>query len=222
MSAASRTVSRLRQEQLPASQTISKSALSSQEFTVSTLNISDVKKGMKVQIEGDPYVVLEALFVKPGKGQAVYTLKMRHLLRNTVLERKYRSGDSIETADVTDFDVQYLYQQGTTFVFMDNSSYEQYEMEADQMDGADKYLKEGMACQMTLWNGNPISLAPPNHVELKVEYTEPAVRGNTATNLTKPCTTDTGAEIQVPAFVEIGDVVRVDTRTGEYIERVKS
>ena len=107
------------------------------------------------------------------------------------------------------------------FVFMDNNTYEQYELTAAQVDDAWKYLKEGMVCSMLLFNNNPISVTPPNHVVLRVEYGEPAVRGNTATNLTKPVKLETGAEIIVPAFVEMGDMIKIDTRTGEYLERVK-
>ena len=184
-------------------------------------NTSDFKKGIKVQIDGTPYLMVECNFVKPGKGNALYKCKMRNLLLGTMLERTYKGGDSLESADVEDIEAQYLYQQGDMFVFMDNQSYEQYELNKDIVDEAWKYLKEGMVCSMTLFNGRPISIEPPFHVVLKIEYTEPAVRGNTATNLTKPAKVETGAEITVPAFVEQGESIKVDTRTGEYIERVK-
>lgn len=186
-----------------------------------TVEISKTKKGQKVQIDGDPFLIAEWQFVKPGKGQAVYTLKLKNLLKNTVVERKFRSGDTVEEADVSETNVQFLYQQGDEFVFMDQSSYEQYEMNKDQLEGAWQFLKDNMECTMMLFNNNPISLSPPNHVVLKVEYAEPTARGNTATNVTKPVTVETGAEIQAPPFVEIGDLIKVDTRTGEYVERVK-
>jgi len=189
---------------------------------VTTYNTSEFRKGLKVQINGDPYVMIECNFVKPGKGNAFYKCKLRNLLRNTVLDRTYKGGDSLEGADVTEIDAQFLYRQGDTFVFMDNQSYEQYELSAEQVDDGWKYLKEGMNCSMVLFNDNPITMTPPNHVELKVEYCEPGVKGNTATNVTKPAKVETGAEIQCPAFVEIGDVIRVDTRTGDYLERVRS
>lgn len=184
-------------------------------------NTSDFKKGLKVQIDGDPYVMVECNFVKPGKGNALYKCRMRNLLRGTMLDRTYKGGDSLEAADVSEIDAQFLYHQQNQFVFMDNSSYEQYELTKDQVDDAWKYLKEGMICSMVLFNGNPISVSPPNHVVLKVEYAEPAMKGNTATNLTKPVKMETGAEIIVPAFVDIGDMIKVDTRTGEYLERAK-
>ncbi len=184
-------------------------------------NTSDFRKGLKVQIEGDPYIMIECNFVKPGKGQALYKCKLRNLTRGTVLERTYKSGDSLDAADINEIDAQFLYQMGDTFSFMDNVSYEQYELSRDVIDDAWKYLKEGMLCKMMLYNNNPMGITPPNHVVLKVEYTEPAVRGNTATNVTKPAKVDTGAEIMVPNFVENGEMIKIDTRTGEYIERVK-
>jgi elongation factor P len=138
-----------------------------------------------------------------------------------VIDRTYKSGDSLEAADVEEIEAQFLYRQQDQFVFMDNKTYEQYELGKDLVDEAWKYLKEGMVCSMTLFNGNPISVSPPNHVVLKIEYCEPGARGNTATNVTKPCRVETGADILCPSFVEMGESIKVDTRTGEYIERVK-
>lgn len=188
---------------------------------MASYSTSDFKKGLKVQIDGEPYLMVECNFVKPGKGNALYKCKLKNLIRGTVLDRTYKGGDSLEAADVAEIQAQFLYRQADTFVFMDNASYEQYELTADQVDDAWKYLKEGMNCSMVLFNDNPISVTPPNHVVLKIEYAEPAVRGNTATNLTKPVKLETGAEMLVPAFVEMGELIRVDTRTGEYIERVR-
>jgi elongation factor P len=188
---------------------------------VASYNTSDFRKGLKVQIDGDPYIMIECNFVKPGKGQAFYKCKLRNLIRNRVLERTYKSGEALEAADIEEIDAQYLYRQGETFVFMDNESYEQYELSAEQVDEAWKFLKEGVNCSMLLFDNNPIGVTPPNHVVLTVEYCEPAIRGNTATNVTKPAKMETGAEIIVPNFVETGQPIRIDTRTGEYIERVK-
>ena len=188
---------------------------------MASYSTSDFRKGLKIQIDGDPYLMIECNFVKPGKGNAFYKCKLRNLIRGTVLDRTYKGGDSLEAADVAETDVQYLYRQGDTFVFMDNSSYDQYELSKEQVDDAWKYLTEGMVCSMVLFNDNPITLTPPNHVQLKVEYCEPAVRGNTATGVSKPVKVETGAEIMCPAFVDISDVIKVDTRTGEYIERVR-
>jgi elongation factor P len=165
--------------------------------------------------------MIECNFVKPGKGNALYKCKLRNLIRNTVLDRTYKGGDTLESADVTDIAAQFLYRQGDTFVFMDNETFDQYELTKEQVDEAWKYLKEGMVCSMTLFDNRPIAIAPPNHVVLKVEYCEPGAKGNTATNVTKPVKVETGAEIQCPAFINMGELIRVDTRTGEYVERVK-
>lgn len=184
-------------------------------------NTSDFRKGLKVQMDGEPYLMMECNFVKPGKGQALYKCKLRHLIRNTVIDRTYKSGDSLESADVEEIEAQYLYRQADTYVFMDNQNYEQYELSKEQVDDGWKYLKEGTVCSMLLFNNNPIGVTPPNHVVLKVEYCEPGAKGNTATNVTKPVKVETDAEFDCPSFVEMGDMVKIDTRTGEYIERVK-
>ncbi|MBL9125805.1 MAG: elongation factor P [Planctomycetaceae bacterium] len=188
---------------------------------MASYNTSELKKGLKLQIEGDPFLLLECNFVKPGKGQALYKCRLKNLLRGTVIDRTWKSGDSVDAADVEEIDAQFLYKQMDNYCFMDNKSYEQYELTKDQMDDAWKYVKEGMECSMMLFNGRPISISPPNHVVLKVDYCEPAIRGNTATNLTKPVKLETGAEIICPAFINIGDLLKIDTRTGEYIERAK-
>ena len=188
---------------------------------MASYNTSQFRKGLKVQMDGDPYLMIECNFVKPGKGQALYKCKLRNLVRNTVLDRTYKSGDSIEAADIQEIDAQYLYRQADTFVFMDNQSYEQYELSKEQVDDGWRYLKEGMVCSMLLFDNNPIGMTPPNHVVLKVEYCEPGARGNTATNVTKPCKVETGAEFDCPSFVNMGDLIKIDTRTGQYVERVK-
>jgi len=188
---------------------------------VPSYNTSEFRKGLKVQLDGDPFIMIECNFVKPGKGQALYKCKLRNLLRNTVIDRTYKSGDSLEAADIEEIETQYLYRQADTFVFMHNETYEQYELSADQVDDAWRFLKEGMNCGMLLFNGNPIGMTPPNHVVLEVTYCEPGAKGNTATNVTKPAKVETDAEFDVPAFVEMGDKIRIDTRTGEYVERVR-
>jgi len=188
---------------------------------VASYNTSDFRKGLKVQLDGDPYLMIECNFVKPGKGQALYKCKLRNLIRSTVIDRTYKSGDSIDAADIQEIDAQYLYHQADQFVFMDNESYEQYELSKEQVDEDWRYLKEGMVCKLLLFNGNPIGMTPPNHVVLKVEYCEPGAKGNTATNVTKPCKVETGAEFECPSFVNMGDLIKIDTRTGEYLERVK-
>ncbi len=188
---------------------------------MATYNTSEFRKGLKVQIDGNPFIMIECQFVKPGKGQALYKCKLRDLNRGTVLERTYKNGDELEAADIHETDVTFLYEQAGVYIFMEKETYEQYELEKDKLDDAWKYLLPDMPCKMLLYNDAPIGITPPNHVVLKVEYTEPGVRGNTATNVTKPATLETGAEIIVPNFVETGEMIKVDTRTNEYIERVK-
>jgi elongation factor P len=189
---------------------------------VAVYKTSEFRKGLKVQIDGDPYLMVEMNFVKPGKGNALYKCKLRNLLRNTILDRTYKGGDTLESADVNEVQAQYLYRQGDTFVFMNNETFDQYELSAEQVDDNWKYLKEGMVCSMVLYNGNPITMAPPNHVELTVEYCEPGAKGDTATNVTKVAKMETGAEFTVPAFINIGNVLKIDTRNGSYVERVST
>ncbi|MEK6248302.1 MAG: elongation factor P [Planctomycetales bacterium] len=188
---------------------------------MASVSTSEFRKGLKVQIDGDPYVVIESNFRKPGKGNAIYTLRMRNLIRGTILERNYKGGESLEAANVEEVEGQFLYRQGENYVFMDTENYEQYELTSDQVGDAWQYLKDGTLVQMVLYNSNPITITPPNHIVLKVEYCEPGAKGNTATNVTKPVKVETGAEIQCPSFVDIGELIRVDTRTGQYVERVK-
>ena len=189
---------------------------------MATYKTSDFRKGLKVQIDGEPYLMIEMNFVKPGKGNALYKCKLRNLIRGTVLDRTYKGGDTLEAADVEEINTQFLYRQGDTFVFMDSTSYEQYELSAEQVDDNWKYLKEGMPCGMVLYNGNPITMTPPFHVELKVVECEPGAKGDTATNVTKSVKVETGAEINCPAFIKEGNVIKVDTRTGQYVERVSN
>ena len=180
---------------------------------------SDFRKGLKVLIEGEPHLMVESEFMKPGKGQAVYRTRLKNLLRGNVLDKTYRSGDRIEGADVTESSLQYLYNDSTHWHFMDDDTYDQYAIEKEKLGDTYRFLKENEKVDVVFWNEQPITVVPPNHVELKVTYCEPGAKGNTATNVTKPATVETDAEIQVPIFINIGDVIRVDTRTGEYIGR---
>jgi len=188
---------------------------------VATFNTSEFKKGLKIQIDGDPYLMIECNFVKPGKGQALYKCRIRNLVRGTVIDRTWKSGDSVDAADITEIEGQFLYRQGEKFVFMDTATYEQYELDPAQVGDAALYLKDASLCSIVLFDNNPISVSPPNHINAKVVECDPGVKGNTATKVTKPVKIETGATITCPSFVEMGDFIRVDTRTGEYIERVK-
>ena len=189
---------------------------------MATYKTNDFRKGLKIQINGEPYVMTEMNFRKPGKGNALYECRMKNLIRGTTLERVLKGGDTLEAADVEEVEVQYLYKQGDTFVFMNNESYDQYELSAEKVDDNWKWIKEGIVCKMLLFNGLPITMEPPAHINLKVEYCEPGARGDTATNVTKPAKVETGAEVLVPLFINLNDIIRVDTRTGEYVERVRT
>jgi len=185
------------------------------------INAGDFRKGVKVIIEGEPYNMLELNFVKPGKGQALYKTRLKHLFKGTILDRTYKSGDSLEGADVRQGEGQFTYRDGDNLVFMDNETYEQYPLALDACGDAAQYLQEGMTCGLLYWNEQLIDITAPPHVILEVTYTEPAARGNTASSLTKPATVETGATITVPAFVETGEKIKIDTRTGDYIERAR-
>lgn len=185
------------------------------------INTGDFKKGVKVLIDGEPYEMLECNFVKPGKGQALYKTRLRNILKGTILDRTYKSGDSLEAADVHRGEGQYLYRDGHNYVFMDNESYEQYSLPVEAIEHKTRFMKENDTCGMLFWNQQLIDITPPQHVVLEVTYTEPAARGDTATNVTKPATVETGAEVQVPAFVQQGDRVKIDAETGSYLERVR-
>jgi elongation factor P len=189
---------------------------------MATYNTSDFKKGLKIEIDGEPYLMTEMTFVKPGKGNALYKCRMRNLVRGTTLERTYKGGDSLQSADVETTDVSFLYRQGEDYVFMHQASFEQYEVSGEVAGDIWKYLKDGMVCTMTLYNGRAIVVEPPNSVELEVIECVPGTKGDTATNVTKPAKVETGAEFTVPGFIKQGNVIRIDTRTGEYSERVNN
>jgi elongation factor P len=181
---------------------------------------SDLRRGLRIELDGEPYIVIESDFMKPGKGQGIYRIKCRNLLRDRVLDKTYRSGDKIASADVQETSVEYSYKSGSAYVFMDSESYEQHEVLHATVGGASNYLLEGMKCSVIFWNGQVISIDPPRQVDLVVEYCEPSAKGNTATNVHKPAKLETGYEVNVPGFINIGDVVKVDSRSGDYVERV--
>ena len=185
------------------------------------INSSDFKKGLKVLVDGEPYDIIECHFVKPGKGQALYKLKLRNLLKGTIIAPTYRSGDSLEAADVRKSNGQYLYRDGEGFVFMEDESFEQYTITTEKMGDAANFLLDGAKCELLFYNEQLIGVDPPAHVIVEVTYTEPAARGNTTANVTKAATVETGVEVQVPAFIDQGEKIKVDARTGDYIERAK-
>ncbi|MGL4464707.1 MAG: elongation factor P, partial [Planctomycetia bacterium] len=163
----------------------------------SSYNTSDFKKGLKVIVDGDPYQIIECNFVKPGKGQALYRTKLRNLVRGSVLDRTYKSGDSLEAADIMEAKYQYLYRDGDNYVFMDQDTFEQPALTAAQVGDDSVWLKENEQYSITFWNEKPIAFSPPDQMVLRIEYTEPGARGNTATNVSKTAKLETGAEVQV-------------------------
>ena len=185
------------------------------------ISTSDFRKGIKVTLGGEPYEMFECNFVKPGKGQALYKTKLRNLLKGTILDRTYKSGDSLESADVHRGEGQYLYRDANGFVFMDNETFEQYNLDHDVCADDTQFLLEGSNCHLLFWNGQLIAMTPPQHVVLKVTEADPAAKGNTATNVTKPVKVETGGTVHVPAFVKQGERIKIDAKSGEYIERVR-
>lgn len=186
---------------------------------MASYSTNEFRGGMKVMLDGDPCSILENEFVKPGKGQAFNRVKLRNLATGRVLEKTFKSGDSLDSADVVDQEMEYLYSDGEFWHFMDPASFEQHAADQKTVGDSIKWLKEQDLCTVTLYNGSPLAVTPPNHVELEIVETDPGIKGDTATGGTKPATLVTGAVIKVPLFMSIGEIVRVDTRTGEYLGR---
>jgi len=181
---------------------------------------SDIRKGLRFEMDGDPYIVLEFQFVKPGKGTAFTRTKIRNLISGAVLDHTYKSGEKLKPADTEDREMQFLYSDGD-FHFMDNNNYEQVSLESDVVGEAVNYLTENMMIEVSFFKGRSIGLSLPNFVVLEVIETAPGEKGNTVTGASKPAVVSTGYSVNVPLFVNEGDQLRVDTRTGEYVERVK-
>lgn len=182
---------------------------------------NEFRGGLKVMLDGDPCSILENEFVKPGKGQAFNRVKLRNLKTGRVWERTFKSGDTLEGADVTDRNMEYLYNDGEFYHFMEPDTFEQFPADKATVGDAAQWLKEQDVCIVTLYNGSPLAVTPPNHVELEIVQTDPGLKGDTAQGGTKPATLSTGAVVKVPLFLSQGEVVRVDTRTGEYLSRAK-
>ena len=188
---------------------------------MSSYSTSEFKSGLKVMLEGDPCSIIENEFVKPGKGQAFNRVKLRNLKTFKILERTFKSGDSLESADVIDMDMDFLYDDGEFWYFMDPNTFEQFQADINVIGEGAKWLSEQDSCVVTLFNGNPLLVTPPNHVELEIVETDPGLRGDTAQGGTKPAKLNTGAVVKVPLFLDQGDVIKVDTRSGEYLGRVR-
>ncbi|MGH8149664.1 MAG: elongation factor P [Steroidobacteraceae bacterium] len=188
---------------------------------MASISTNEFRAGVKILLDGDPYSIVENEMVKPGKGQAFNRVKVRNLKTGRVIERTFKSGDSVDAADVVEMDMQYLYQDGDFWHFMVPDSFEQYTAGKAAVGGNAIWLKDGTVCIVTLFNNVPLVVTPPPHIELAVVETDPGLKGDTATGGQKPAKLETGAVVRVPLFINEGDVVRVDTRTGEYISRAK-
>ena len=186
---------------------------------MSTVTTNEFKNGLKVMLDDAPCTLTDVEFVKPGKGQAFYKVRYRNLLTGRMLDRTFRSGETVESADVVDSDMQYLYHDGESWHFMDPQTYHQYAAGDAAVGDAAQWIKEEDVCSVTLWNNAPISVTPPNFVELTVTETDPGLKGDTSSGGTKAATLETGAVVKVPLFIQIDEVIKVDTRTGAYVSR---
>jgi elongation factor P len=182
---------------------------------------SEIRSGLKVLLDNEPYSVVENEFVKPGKGQAFNRIKVRNLKTGRTIERTFRSGESLEAADVVDMEMQYLYQEGEFWHFMVPDNFEQYTAGKAAIADQAQWLKDGLVCIVTLWNGEPLVVMAPAHVDLKVIETDPGLKGDTATGGQKVAKLETGASVRVPLFINEGEMLRIDTRNGEYVSRAK-
>ncbi|MBF0209509.1 MAG: elongation factor P [Desulfamplus sp.] len=183
-------------------------------------DVSDLKKGLKFQIDGEPYMVVDFQFKKPGKGQALYKCRLKNMISGTQFEKTYRSGEKFEEASLEEQEMEYLYAEQNSYCFMNTSNYEQEFLSKEQVGDAIELLKENTVCTALFFNGKAIGLTLPNFVNLRIVKSDPWAKGDTATGSTKPATLETGFEIQVPPFVDEGQLVKIDTRTRSYVERV--
>ena len=188
---------------------------------MASFSTNEFRSGLRIIIDGDPCIIVENEFVKPGKGQAFNRVRIRNLKTGKTVDKTFKSGESVEAADVMDTEMQYLYTDGEFWHFMVADTFEQFAADKKAIGDAKDWLKEQDRCQITLWNNSPLIVEPPNFVELEIVETDPGVRGDTASGGVKPATLATGAVVRVPLFVEQGETIKVDTRSREYVSRVK-
>lgn len=186
---------------------------------MATYTTNDFRSGMKFMLDGEPVAIVENNFVRPGKGQAFAKTKVHFLLTGRIVEKTFKSGESFEVADVMETDLEFLYSDGEFWHFMDSNSFEQVAADAKAVGDNSKWLKEQETCAVTLFNGTPISITPPNFVVQEVVETDPGLKGDTSGTGGKPATLESGAVVRVPLFVQIGEKIKVDTRSGEYVSR---
>jgi elongation factor P len=186
------------------------------------MDVSELRKNAKVELDGHPYVVVDFQFVKPGKGQGLYKCKLKNMLTGAVLDRTWRSGEKLVAANVESKKMQFLFASGEGYTFMDNATYEQVELGADVVGDDKNFLLDNLECEVLFYNERPVGVSLPSHVVMEIVDTEPGVKGDTATNVTKSATVQTGFAVQVPLFIKQGERVKIDTRTGSYVERVNN
>lgn len=184
------------------------------------MDVSDLKKNAKLEIDGAPWVVTDFQFVKPGKGQGLYKCRIKNMLTGAVIDRTWRSGEKLTAANVESKKMQYLFNSGDAFTFMDNQTYEQIDMPLAVVGDDADFLLDNTECEVLFYNNRAVGLSLPSHMVMEVVECEPGVKGDTATNVTKAATVQTGRQIQVPLFIKQGESIKIDTRTGEYVERV--
>jgi elongation factor P len=185
------------------------------------LESGDLKKGVKIEIDGEPYILVQFEFVKPGKGQALYKCKLKNMVTGAQFDRTFRSGEKFKQPDLEEQEMEYLYAEGDQFCFMNMTTYVQEFLTEEQLGDAKDFLKENTICNILLFEGRPIGISLPIFINLRVEETEPWAKGDTASGDSKPATLETGYVLQVPPFIEKGEQLKIDTRTGAYVERVK-
>ena len=181
----------------------------------------DLRKGKKLEIDGEPYVVVQFAFVKPGKGQALYKCKLKNMVTGVQFDRTFRSGEKFGEADLEEVEMEYLYAEGNQYCFMNTSNYEQEYLSEEQVAEAIDFLKENTVCSILMFSGRPIGISLPNFINLRIQKTDPWVKGDTASGDSKPATLETGYVLNVPPFIEEGQLIKIDTRSGQYVERVK-
>ncbi len=184
------------------------------------VDTSQFRNGLKIELDGEPFAITFFQHVKPGKGGAFVRTKLKNLRTGRVLDRTFRSGERVQEADVEDRKMQYLYRDGDSFVFMDTTNYEQLPFSQEQVGDVARYLKESLEVDVLFWRGKPVNVELPAFIEALVTQCDPGIRGDTASGATKPATIETGAVVQVPLFIKEGEKIRVDTRSGQYVERV--
>jgi elongation factor P len=191
------------------------------EDTATMFESGDLRKGLKIELDGEPFVIVQFEFVKPGKGQALYKCKLKNMVTGVQFDKTFRSGEKFKEANLEEVEMEYLYSESDRLCFMNTTTYDQEFLSADQIGEAQNFLKENTVCNVLLFEHKPIGISLPIFIDLRIEKTDPWVKGDTASGDSKPATLETGYVLNVPPFIQEGELIRIDTRSGEYVERVK-